>query len=446
MRAGDMRTTLDVRTDPYLIVSADSHASPPLEDLRPYCPKPYLDRFDDFAREARESEYHGLDDNFGKREGLHLEAGPQGLSAEALREGQATMRRIVSNPGSYDARARLADMDDEGITAELIFNGALNGHDLPWMGSTGFDAGTATVDRDLRAVAHHLWNAWLADFCTAAPERLLGTIQVPIWDIDATIAEIRWGAEHGLRAINLPAPRTDYPSFNNEVYDPLWTAVDELGLPLVTHGGSGERSGYIGRGQMLLWLSEVVWFSRRGLAQMIFGGVFDRHPSLRLMFVEQRGNWVRQTLDELDSAYRGVPRNSAVPLMGGIVEAPARTPSDYWSTNCVVADSFMARFEADMRHDIGLNNLMWGRDYPHPEGTWPRTNAALRHTFAGIPEPEVRTVLETNGIEVFGLDTKVLRPVAERIGPRPSELDKALSDSEFPAFRGLAFRERGSFD
>jgi predicted TIM-barrel fold metal-dependent hydrolase len=415
--------------------------------LRQYCPSAYLQEFDDFVRATGDdAPFRDLDDQLGVREGVDLESGPQGLNQDALREGWELMARIRTNRGSFDADARLSDMDQEGITSELIFNNALNGHTVPWLGTNGFSAGTATIDHEHRAVGHRLWNAWLADFCRQAPERLLGTIQVPIWDIDQAIAEIRSGAERGLRAVNLPAPRVEYPSYNNDVYDPLWAAVEDVGLPMVTHTGSGELSGFLGRGQMVLWMSESGWFSRRGLAQMIFGGVFDRHPSLRLIFVEQRTHWVPQTLNDLDSAYRGVQRNTAVPLMGGIVEVPALAPSDYWRANCTVTGSFMAPYEAAMRHEIGLPNLMWGRDYPHPEGTWPRTTLTLRNTFSGVPEREVRMILETNGIEAFGLDTAVLRPVAERIGPRPAEIDRPLAPEEFPPYRGLAFRERGSYD
>jgi predicted TIM-barrel fold metal-dependent hydrolase len=310
-------------------------------------------------------------------------------------------------------------MDMDGVTAEVIFAGAQNGH---------------------------LWNSWLADFCSVASERLLGVMQIPIWDVERSIDEIRWGASHGLRAINFAAPRPDYPAYNEDVYEPLWAAVEEVGLPLVTHCASGELgSGLKGRGSMLVWLSEVLWLSRRGLGQMIFGGVFDRHPALRVMFVEQRGNWIQQALEELDSACIGAPRNSAMPLLGAVVEVPRRLPSEYWATNCAVIDSFMAPFEAQARHEIGLETLMWGSDYPHIEGTWPRTELALRNTFSDVPETDVRMILEKNPVRFFGLDTAILRPIADRIGPAPQKLSRALSADEVPAYRGLAFREVGAF-
>jgi predicted TIM-barrel fold metal-dependent hydrolase len=430
----------------YLIVSGDSHAGPPLEThLRGYCPQRLLDEFDEYAAlQRRSGELVSGPELQGRAAAHDPRSGSEFLSAEAAREGTAQVSRIRDNLGSYDSAARLADMDEQGITSELIFAGAQNGHELPWMGA--FDAGSARTSPELRIVGGHMWNAWLADFTAAAPERLLGVMQIPIWDVAEAVKEIHWGAAHGLRAINFAAPRPDYPSFNEDMYEPLWNAVEEVGLPLVTHSGSGERgAGFNGHGSLMLWMSEVLWFSRRGLGQLIFGGVFDRHPSLLVVFCEQRGNWVQSALAELDSAYYGVPRNTARPLMGAVVEAPQLAPTEYWLRNCAIADSFMAPFEVRMRDEIGITTLIWGSDYPHIEGTWPHTRVALQNTFAGIPESDTRQILQTNGVRVFGLNEERLRPVADRIGPRPADLFEPPAPDALPAYRGMAYRERGSF-
>jgi predicted TIM-barrel fold metal-dependent hydrolase len=380
----------------------------------------------------------------GMRDGGESEPGPTNLSPEAIAQGRATMEMARTCEGSVDPHARLRDMDADGITSDVIFAGAQNGNQLPWMGA--FDMGSVKNDAELRVLGSHMWNQWLADFVSVAPERLLGVMQIPIWDIDAAIEEVRWGAAHGLRAINFAAPRIDYPAYNEDVYEPFWAVVEEVGLPLVTHNASGDRGvGHTGRGSLLLWLAETMWLSRRGLGQLIFGGVFDRYPSITLAFVEQRAHWVHEAVTELDSVFLGGPTHHPLPLLGGIVEAPKKMPSEYWLSNCVVAASFMAPFEAGMRHEIGINTLMWGSDYPHIEGTWPRTRPAMRNTFAGVPEEEVRIILEDNGIRTFHLDTTVLRPIADQIGPTPSELARPLEPDEFPAYHGLAFREAGSY-
>ena len=105
----------------------------------------------------------------------------------------------------------------------------------------------------------------------------------------------------------------------------------------------------------------------------------------------------------------------------------------------------MARYEAEMRNEIGLDTLLWGSDYPHVEGTWRRTELALRKTFAGLPEADVRRILGDNGIRVYNLDPTALRAVAERIGPEPAQIDRPLSPEEYPTHLGLAFREFSTF-
>ena len=132
-----------------------------------------------------------------------------------------------------------------------------------------------------------------------------------------------------------------------------------------------------------MMLAELDWLGRRGLWQLIFGGVFERHPRLRLVFTEQRAAWVRTTLADLDSIWLNDVFTDAR-------DFARRPPSEYWAQNCYVAGSFLARFELEEIDTIGHRNLMWGTDYPHVEGTWPRTRLALRNTFAGAPVEQVR--------------------------------------------------------
>ncbi len=417
--------------DRYLIVSSDAHAGPSLEDeLRPYCPEKHRDAFDEFAHGYREARRTG---------------GANRMNQFAKPPSVAAYENLQRCRGLHDADAFLADMDADGIAAQVIFAGGGNDEPLPWTAgrngmnaAAGFSAGDPSVDDELRMLGGHIWNAWLADFVAAAPERLLGVMQIPIWDVDAAIEELRWGAEHGLRAINFPAPRPDYAPYNDaDTYERFWSAVEDVDLPLVCHSASGTLPPFMGVGSYMIFSSEVLWYSRRALGQMIFGGVFDRHPRLRVGFTEQRTGWVPEHLRDLDSCY--LDPNREYP------DRPAMLPSDYWRRNCFVGCSFMARYEAEMRDDIGLETLTWGSDYPHIEGTWPNTRLALRKTFAGLPHDDVRTILGDNAVRVYGLDTAILRPVADRVGPWPEELDRPLAPDEEPAHKGLAFRNFGTF-
>jgi predicted TIM-barrel fold metal-dependent hydrolase len=306
---------------------------------------------------------------------------------------------------------------------------------MPW--AIGPNAGDQRIDPELRIVGEQIWNRWLADFVSVAPDRLLGVMQQPIWDVQRAVEMVTWGKSHGLKAINFPAPRPDYPTYNQPYYDAFWSVVQDLDLALVCHGGGGVLPFYEGRGSYQLFSSEMTWHSRRGFAQMVFGGVFDRYPRLRVGFTEQRGGWIPLELRNLDSCYLDPQRV--------FTDNPKKLPSDYWRENCFAGASYMARFEVEDRHAIGVETITWGSDYPHVEGTWPHTMLALRNTFAGIPEDEVRLMIGQNAMRVYGLDESTLRPIADRIGPTPEEINLPLAPDELPEKVGLAFRTVGEW-
>ena len=247
------------------------------------------------------------------------------------------------------------------------------------------------------------------------------------------------GARPRAEGRELSRARADYPAFNEPLYERFFAAAEDLGLPLVTHAGGGEVTP--GRrdspGSYMIHSFEAMWLGRRGLPQMLCGGVFERHPDLRVMYTEQRLSWVGETLRDLDSCYFDPNREYS--------DRPARCPSDYWSQNCSIGASFIAPYEVALREQVGVRNIMWGSDYPHAEGTWPRTLLALRNSFADVPEGEVRLMLGENAASVFDVDVDALRRVADQIGPTPAALSQPLAPDEFPKHRGLAFREFGIF-
>jgi predicted TIM-barrel fold metal-dependent hydrolase len=426
----------------YLVVSTDSHAGPSLErDLRPYCPRTHIEEFDAFAaslRRDREQPPQGRDDDLvgGNAHVRLTQAARQDPNAPDWLK--AAYARSRSCPGLQDPDARRRDMDADGIAVDVILAGGDNGEVLPFAG-IGIDAGSTAVPGELKAVGGHIWNAWLADFVSGAPERHVGVMQIPIWDVDAAVQEIAWARSAGLKAVNLPAPRQDYPPYTNPLYEPLWAACEDHGVPLVTHSGGGEPAlglnGPLGRS---VSAAEIHWLSRRGLWQLIFGGAFERHPSLKIVFTEQRVTWVPETLRDLDSIYFSQAHRE-------LSDSLPRKPSEYWAEHCFLSGSFLAPFEAAARHEVGLRNLMWGSDYPHQEGTWPRTRLAMRNTFAGIPEPEVRMILGLNALAVYDLDEDALRTVVDRIAPTPEDLAAKPRQEELPDHVGAAFREIGTY-
>ena len=235
----------------------------------------------------------------------HVNAGRAGGKADpTLRElGLEGTAECIECSGHYDPEVRLRHMDESGVAAEVVFAGGQNFEELPFMGK-GWNAGLAGVRTELRSSAQVIWNRWLAEFITASPTRLMGVLQNPVWDIDLAVHEIEWGAARGLRVVNLPAPRRDFPAYTDRAYDKLWAACVDNGCVLTTHSGGGEEPLGVGqRRGNFLHISENHWLGNRGLAQLIFGGVFHRYPDLRYILTEQRTEFAPDLVKHLDSAY-----------------------------------------------------------------------------------------------------------------------------------------------
>jgi predicted TIM-barrel fold metal-dependent hydrolase len=412
---------------PYTIVSIDSHVSPLFSQLREYCPAAHRERFDEWS--AWWLGLWGDDHNwYAPTSPISSRWGHPFTPEVRRRTGELVER---AGAGVHDAAARVRDMDGDGIAAELVYHTAFTPEVMPFQGGTvpGDD------DRTLEAVGIEMYNRWLADFVGEAPERLIGSIYVPIWDVDASVAQVRWGREHGLRCVNFPAPHRSAAPYNDPVYEPFWAACAELDLPLTTHGGAGDMPEYTGKEAWALYSSDLFYYSRRGFQYLCWAGVFERYPTLKMAFTEQRSTWVVDTLAELDSVWLGSYQD--------LTQLIPRRPSEYFREHCYLGVSFMSHFEAERRAEVGVDRLMWGSDYPHFEGTWGYTLESLRATFSDVPVDEVRQILGGTAIELFGLDATRLDEIAAPIGPTPAQIAEPLE--QVPDIPGLSFRQLGSW-
>jgi predicted TIM-barrel fold metal-dependent hydrolase len=169
---------------------------------------------------------------------------------------------------------------------------------------------------------------------------------------------------------------------------------------------------------MGIYVSEVMWWLYRPLTFMIWGGVFERFPKLKAAMVEggtmfMLPPWLRL----LDHNYTDVQFSAK---LGDFRSHLSMAPSEYYRRNIAIGASCVPRRDLDMRRDIGLEQIMWGSDYPHPEGTWPHTREYLAKTFADFPEADGRKILGDNAIAFYGLDRDKLQAVADEIGPDAS--------------------------
>lgn len=406
------------------IVSIDSHVGPRLdEDLRQYCPSAYLDDFDRFTKQWNEDAV--IKQLFGSGR-----ASREDLIAEASNTRKTILRNVLTE-GAWDPHARKADMDYAGVAADVIFHGLQAGRVDPLPFTGDLIAGKEDADnRELVALGRHMYNAWLADFISLEPWRHVGLAQLPMWDVKAAIEELTWAREAGLRGVNFPRTRAGVLPYNHPDWEPFWDACEDLDVTLTTHvqgAGVHEMAAQQGEGMFAIQLLEITGAAARtSTHQMVFGGVFRRHPKLRLVFTEQRGIWWQQLMDDMDEINnRLVEMGSASAGATPVYHKYAESWPSHFANHIYVGASFLAHFEAEAAIEGSyVSQVMWGEDYPHTEGCWqyprfdgeyPMTRLALRDTFSGIPLEAVEQMVSSNATRVYGFDQQKLREVAQEI-------------------------------
>ena len=367
------------------IISIDGHVKAPRAVYRDYLDPQYRDAYDEVLRAA--------------------EGQPDGFVHPAL------------DPSvQWDGPGRLAALEPEGVVAEvLIPNG------------TPFPEGNADVvpDSELARAGCRAYNRWLVDFCATAPGRFSGQAQVSFDDVALAVADIHEIADQGLGGILMPPLHPESHYFFQPELDPIWAAVEEVGLPLTQHGGTGAPTykGTDGFASLMVRAAEHSFFSGRSLWQMILGGVFDRFPGLRLVFVETEAWWVAPMIHQLDRRATAGDDWSEFAELINLHKTHERLPSEYWASNCYAGVSPFTPEQVDLTaqgdgFSIGPANAMVGLDFPHPEGIYGSTAAKLAplRDDGGLSSTDLDLLLFSNAADVYGFDRAALTEPAERLG------------------------------
>ena len=400
--------------DPYLIIAGDSHAGLPTAEYREYLDKKFHPQFDEFlaSRVAAVEEItkRGLrNDEYAKK---WFEEHDEELAA------------------GWDAIKRDQALDADGVSAEVVYPDADAVESrtcVPFGAGLGLTGDTDPVLGLAGAQAH---NRWLAELCSHSPQRRCGVALVPITGpIEDALAEIRRAKDSGLGAVMIPALWCAQAPYHDRRYDPVWALCEELEMPVVTHSGAAARAEY---GDHLgIYVTEVTWWPARPMWFLLWSGVFERFPRLRFGVTEGGCWWLPQLLwswDRLFLGQKGAEKLGRDAFKGSVT----MLPSEYVDRNCFTGLAGVKRRELGMRYEIGIGNMLWGTDFPHPEGTWPNTHEWLCKTFFDIPIDETRQMLGLSAAEIFGFDLDALVPLAEKIGPTPSDLGQ-LADGRTAA-------------
>jgi predicted TIM-barrel fold metal-dependent hydrolase len=277
-------------------------------------------------------------------------------------------------PGAYDPVLRLQDSDREGVWAELIF---------PSIGLWT----TSLRDPHLLREGVRTMNDWIFEFQEKSP-RYVCTAHVPLIDIDDAVNEIKRVAEMGFHAAFFPVePPPVNPKWNHDVWEPVWQALEDTGTVLAFHIGTEQHDSSVingqyhrGPGGAVLNYYETTFGGQRATAQLITSGALERHPGLKVMVAEGGATWGPFLADRMDEGYR--QHHSAVrPKL-------AKPPSHYLYEQ--VYASFQHDSSAVLAHTaMGWQNVMWGSDYPHIEGTFGHGQATLHQLFDGVDQKAV---------------------------------------------------------
>jgi predicted TIM-barrel fold metal-dependent hydrolase len=393
------------------IVDADGHVLEPPTGLPERAPAKFRDRIWQIITKSDGSEWLQYNGYERPANGLAL-AGAGGLSPEGReRARQGKMKYTEVMPGAFYPEPRLKDMDVDGIEQSVLYPTMFLG--LPGLADSEFAEAQANA-----------YNEWLADYCKAAPKRLFGVAAVPHQDVERAVRTIRRAKELGLVGVFLrPNPSIDGKKFNDPVYNPIWQACEDLGLPVGLHPflapdmpGACRALGYhqmqaegvdMRRGQegspapnlANIFFSQAIsnpFDMMETLTLMICGGVLERFPRLKVIFLEANGGWIVPWLERLDHHYEIFRWD--VPWM-------KMKPSEYFRRQCWISfdpDESTLPFTARSPL-VGANRIIWASDYPHPDAKLPGVVEELRETIEELTPSEQNRILGLNSAELYGL-------------------------------------------
>ena len=412
-----------------VIVSSDGHAMALMQDYRPYLPADLRADFDEFLKLYSE---RGQGRRTFDRSSLSARCDPEIV--------EQWMDEVFDRlDGNHNPQRRVAELDAEGITGEVLFPDFGLPFELLPPSQLLLPENAGLPRRTPEQVKAGTWahNRWLADFVSEAPERFAGLATVDWDDVDYAVEEIKWAKDAGIRGVLLPAFSGEEPLFH-ERFEPIWNVIEDLGLVVNSH---------ILLSTTLKLLPSVsnaphpaaaiavnapinTFFSQQTLTHLIWGGVLEKHPGVRVAFTELGSGWIPGALGAMDYSYDGSY------LRQDHREYLKLKPSEYFARQCFLGSSTFSRAEVAVRHTIGLNKMMLGMDYPHHEGTLAAGGTAqyLRATLGAeqVPAEEARIMLGGTAIDLWGLNGKVLQTIADRIGPDLAEVLTPPSEDLFP--------------
>ncbi|CAJ61280.1 MULTISPECIES: amidohydrolase family protein [Frankia] len=353
-------------TDKIWASSADSHVLEPLDLWKRALP----------AALAERAPWTVRDDN---RETVYVDG-------QVMRRDPISFSDAMRPPGAEDVSARLQDLDEQGVWAEVVF---------PSRGLWISNMSDAELSRECARA----WNDWCAADFASASARLLPSAIVSALDVADAVSELGRAKELGFQHVYLPTTPPAGMPYNNEIWEPLWAAAAEAGMALSFHVGTG-ASPVVARGPggAVINYVETTMPGQRVVTHLVASGALDRHPDLRIVIAEGGCSWIPALADRMDEGYRQHDMFVRPKL--------SRLPSE------IIFRQVYTSFQHDRSavptvEALGYDKVMWGSDYPHLEGTFPNTQKVLHELFDGVDQAVIDRITEGTMRELFDLPERI---------------------------------------
>ena len=297
---------------------------------------------------------------------------------------------IVKEPA-----ARLKAMDQDGVDVHIIF---------PQI--TGFGGATfsGTIGgEEFRLACIQAYNDYLVEEWYGHSHRFVPQCVIPMWDAEQAATEVARAAKLGHRALiwSGKPEALGYPHFADPYWDPLWNTVQDLDMMTALHiGGAGVGGlqntypGYEPMRRLALISAQAISSNSSILANVLFSGVLERFPGLKMITIESGLGWIPHLLEVCDHQYQ----QQRLPQLGMAIK-----PSELFKRQCY-ANFWFEEAGIAMRHLIGVDNILWESDFPHGTSTYPNSKEFIEKGLKGVPEEERRKMLAENAIRLYHLD------------------------------------------
>lgn len=364
----------------YRIIDADQHLNPPHDFWKDYLPA-NLQHLAPYIESAEDADYLIFE---GSRRKINIMHALAGVKAKDFKmEGRVKDFRR----GSFDPAGRIEDMDMDGVDVAVIYGGGPLG----------------TANKELFLESFNAYNRFVMDFALHDRARLCPVGYIPMVDVVDSVARLKVLAKMGFTVINIPAYPFDLDSltasgaqvhsltgnmnaeklYDDPMYDPFWAAAVEHDIALTFHLG-GRVTRFTNKQRILADMLASKFAMAETPSTMIFGGVFDRFPGLKIGTIESGGGWLAFAADYMDRTWE---------KQRFWTESTLKNPPSFYMAQNIYASFIHDRVAIETCHLPGAKNVMWSSDYPHSETTFPESQDWIERLFKGISEQDKKMIL-----------------------------------------------------